>query len=75
MSDGDKNRAELSGRARRLFLEEERAREGAQRVAEEKRRHDQMVAKTARLRELRLAKEAAERRSAAKPRSRKAAPK
>jgi len=42
-------------KARRLFLEEERAKESERRVEGEARWHAQMVTKTKRLRELRLA--------------------
>ena len=53
-------REEAEHKARMLFLKGERAKAGARRVEDEARRHEQMVAKTKRLRELRLAKEAAE---------------
>ena len=56
--------------ARRTFLEEERVRDSERRVEEEERRRKQMVAKTSRLRELRLAKEAEQRIAAAAARVR-----
>jgi hypothetical protein len=65
MSDGTKQ-DELARKARKHFLADERARDIEQRVENEKRRHGEMVAKTARLREQRLAKEAAERGVASK---------
>jgi len=52
-------------RARRANLQEERARQAEQRVADEKARVEGQSAKTARLRELREARDAAERDAAA----------
>jgi hypothetical protein len=57
-----------------MLLEEERVREGERRVEEEELRRKQMVTKTARLRELRLAKEAEERIAAAVARARQRKP-
>jgi hypothetical protein len=50
----------LSGEARRRFLAEERERAAEQRVQDEQKRQAKTTAKTARLREQRLAREAAE---------------
>jgi hypothetical protein len=47
--------------AKRQGVAEERARQVDQRIADEAKRHAHNAAKTAKLRELRLAKEAAER--------------
>ena len=49
----------LSGKARRWFLTEERLLQAEQRVADEAKRQAHNAEKTARLRELRLAREAA----------------
>ena len=59
---------ELARKARNAFLKDERERQIDQRIADEAKRQADTAAKTARLRELRLAKEAAER--AAAPQSR-----
>ena len=71
MTNHGSKREEAEHRARRLFLKEERANASAHRVEDEARRHEQMVAKIKRLRELRLAKEAAERDAVATGKSRK----
>ena len=60
---------ELARKARNAFLKDERERQIDQRIADEAKRQADTAAKTARLRELRLAKEAAER--AAAPQSRR----
>jgi hypothetical protein len=52
---------ELARAARKVFLKDERDRQVDQRIADEAKRQSDTAAKTARLRELRLAKEAAER--------------
>ena len=54
-------------KARRFFLEDDRTRW----IEGEARRHEQIVVKTKRLRELRLAKEAADREAVAKAKARK----
>jgi hypothetical protein len=59
---------ELARKARNAFLKDERERQIDQRIADEAKRQADTAAKTTRLRELRLAKEAAER--AAAPQSR-----
>ena len=60
MSHGTKQE-DLAHKAHAHFRADERAREIEHRIKSEEHRHDEMVAKTTRLRELRLAKEAAER--------------
>jgi hypothetical protein len=61
------NREEaLARKARQVFLKDERDRQIEQRIADEAKRQADTAAKTARLRELRLAKESTE-RAAAKP--------
>ena len=60
-------RDEAERKAQRFFLEDDRTRW----IEGEARRHDQIVAKTKRLRELRLAREAADRVAAAKAKARK----
>ena len=68
------NREEaLARKARQVFLKDERDRQIEQRIADEAKRQTDTAAKTARLRELRLAKEAAQRAAApaAKPKRRK----
>jgi len=62
---------ELARRARQAFLKEERDHQVEQRIADEAKRQADTATKTARLRELRLAKEAAEREAKAKPKPRK----
>lgn len=52
---------------RKVFLQQERDREAQQRIVSEAKRQADVTAKTARLRELRLAKEAAELGEAKKP--------
>jgi len=70
MNPGTSKREELARqtqRAEQAFTKDERDR---QILDQERGRHDRMVAKTAKLREQRLAKEAAEREAArVKPRS------
>ena len=57
MSDDDKRRADAAAkRAANLF---ERQQQNERRVTDEEKRHNDMVAKTARLREQRLARDAA----------------
>jgi hypothetical protein len=65
MSHGSKQ-DELARRARQAFLKEERVHESERRIVDEQRRHDDVVAKTTRLRDQRIAKEAAEREAASK---------
>ena len=64
---------DLARKARQAFLKDERDRQIEQRIADEAKRQTDTAAKTARLRELRLAKEAAQRAAApaAKPKRRK----
>jgi hypothetical protein len=57
---------ELTRKARNAFLKDERDRQIDQRIADEAKRQADTAAKTARLRELRLAKEATERAAAPK---------
>ena len=64
---------DLAHKAHAHFVADIRAREIDHRIKSEEHRHDEMVAKTARLRELRLAKEAAERKAASKVKSGKRA--
>jgi hypothetical protein len=64
MSDDDKRSAK---RAANLF---ERQHQSERRVTDEERRHSNMLSKTARLREQRLARDAAEVKVRAKPKSR-----
>jgi hypothetical protein len=52
--------------ARRRFLAEERQREAAKRISDESKRQTEHAEKTARLRDLRLAREAALREAGAK---------
>jgi hypothetical protein len=66
MSRGGTKQQELARKAHTHFLAEGRAREAEHRIKNEERRHDEMVAKTTRLRELRLAREAALREAKAK---------
>jgi hypothetical protein len=54
-------------KAERVIHEAERVLQREQSAAEENRRHEAMLAKTNRLRELRLAREAAEAAAKAKP--------
>lgn len=65
MSHGTKQR-DLAHNAHAHFVADVRAREIDHRIKSEEHRHDEMVAKTVRLRGLRLAKEAAERKAKAK---------
>jgi hypothetical protein len=63
----------LENAAKRQLVAEERARQVDQRIADEAKRQSHNATKTAKLRELRLAKEAAEREAAVpkvKPRKR-----
>jgi len=57
--DDDPNRR-ADAAAKRAALLFERQQQSEQRVADEKKRHGDMIAKTARLREQRLARDAAE---------------
>ena len=68
-----RNRKSLTQKAHAHFVADKRAREIDHRIKSEEHRHDEMVAKTTRLRELRLAKEAAERKAASKGKSGKRA--
>jgi hypothetical protein len=56
---------ELTRKARQAFHEEERVNQNERRHIEEEQRHADMLTKTERLRELRLAREAAEQKAAA----------
>jgi hypothetical protein len=58
---GHTRQEDLAHKAHMHFVADVRAREIDHRIKSEEHRHDEMVVKTARLRELRLAKEAAER--------------
>ena len=69
MSRGTKLDEMLKRNARRAFLEEERVQQNEQRVIDEEKCQAANAAKTAKLREQRLANEAAE-REAAKPKAR-----
>jgi hypothetical protein len=69
MTRGTKLDEMLKRNARRAFLEEERVQQSEQRVIDEEKRQAANAAKTAKLREQRLANEAAE-REAAKPKAR-----
>jgi hypothetical protein len=55
---------ELARKARQAFLKEERVRESERRIADEKKRQAATSAKTAKLRGLREARDAAEREAA-----------
>ena len=59
MSRKQSKEEEAWRKAERAFRAAERLQQSEQRVVDEERRHDDMLAKTKRLRELRLAKEAA----------------
>jgi hypothetical protein len=61
----------LARAARKVFLRDEHDRQIEQRIADEAKRQADTAAKTAKLRALRLAKEATERASATKPKQRK----
>jgi hypothetical protein len=69
MTRGTKLDEMLKRNARRAFLEEERVQQSEQRVIDEEKRQAANAAKTAKLREQRLANEAAE-REATKPKAR-----
>ena len=69
MTRGTKLDEMLKRNTRRAFLEEERVQQSEQRVIDEEKRQAANAAKTAKLREQRLANEAAE-REAAKPKAR-----
>ena len=72
MSHGTKQEG-LAQKAHAHFVADKRAREIDHRIKSEEYRHDEMVEKTTRLRELRLAKEAAERKAVSKGKSGKRA--
>jgi len=72
MTRGTKLDEMLKRNARKAFLKEERVQQNEQRIVDEEKRQAANAAKTAKLRELRLAKEAAEREAAAKWKPRKA---
>jgi hypothetical protein len=72
MSHGTKQ-DELARKARQAFLKEERDHQVEQRIADEAKRQTDTAAKTAKLRELRLAKEAADCAAAPKAKPRKGA--
>jgi hypothetical protein len=59
VSDGTKQER-LAQKSRRAALDLERVQQNEQRIADEERRHRDMVAKTTRLREQRLARDSAE---------------
>jgi hypothetical protein len=69
MSHGTKQE-DLAHKAHAHFVADVRAREIDHLIKSEERRHDEMMAKTARLRDLRLAKEAAERNAKARTKKR-----
>jgi hypothetical protein len=71
---GERNtrQEDLTRKAHTHFVKEERAREKERGIKSEERRHDEMVAKTAHLRELRLARERETREAQAKVKPEKA---